>query len=195
MAPQRNGNGKNGRHPQAGGRHKIDWRAAKRAFMRDPTLSYGDIARTFGVSDTSVRNHAAAENWEEAREDFLAELDARERAKDLASLEQRRARTIEVAEKLRDRILGVDLDALDLTAAIRSIPRYAQLEELFAGEATDRISIGEVNEFRQAVLEAVSSVIERVAAGELAPAEARKALAEELQRRATEARESSEAPA
>jgi hypothetical protein len=149
------------------GRTKIDWAAARRYFIRNPECSLADIGRMFGVSDVAVGKHAKAERWDERRNELLAELAAKEEANDLPSLEQRQADTIRVAQKLRRRVLDLPANEVDPTAAIRTIPRYATLEQLYEGEATERIAVGEVEALFGAAMIAFRSVVEEalVAAG------------------------------
>lgn len=148
------------RNPRAGGRPKIDWPAAFAHFATDPTRSYGNVAAKFGVSDTAVRKHARPggdypEGWEVRRAAMVAKATVRLEERAIRALVERQADTIRVAEILRRRALQVEptaqnpdaLDELDLVEAIRHLPAYAKLEQLFAGEATDRFSVVELQEF------------------------------------------------
>lgn len=146
------------RNPRAGGRPKIDWGRAFDLFARDVTISYGDVARTFGVSETAVRNHARRggdfpEGWQGRRADLIAKATARNEERIVRDHAHRRDDNIRVAELLRKRILQLDADdetaisQLDLELAVRTLPQYAKLEELYAGEATDRVAIAEVQDW------------------------------------------------
>ena len=113
-----------------------------------------------------MRKHAHARcsccptPWEELRADAIAKVEARRRIAEIRTLEERQQRTIKVAEKLRDRVLDADAGDVDLTAAIRTIPRYATLEQLYEGEATERIAIGEVQVLLAGILHAARAVLE-----------------------------------
>ena len=151
-----------------GGRPRIDWPAAYAYFESDSRNGFGDVARTFGVSDTAVRKHARpggdfAEGWEARRDATLAEAAAAVRARNLRSIEERNVRTIEVAERLRDLVLDEDTK-IDPNVAARALPRYVQFEQLHAGEATSRVEVGDV----QAIVTAVFTV-----AGRFVPADRR----------------------
>lgn len=141
-----NGNG--------GGRPKIDWGAAFAYYASlGPTRTFPAVARTFGVSDTAVRNHAKAEGWEEKVAALDAEAARRAEAKVVRSLEQRMADTIRVADRLRQIALDEEA-AIDPAVAVRSLPRYVHIELVHAGEATDRVEYAEVEQ-------ALSGLVER----------------------------------
>jgi len=52
------------------GPKKIDWYEARKDYLSDNTLSYEDIAKTYGSSKTAVGNKAKAENWTSLRQDL-----------------------------------------------------------------------------------------------------------------------------
>lgn len=158
------------RHPKAGGRPKIDWGQAFILFAGDPTIGYADIADRFGVSDTAVRKHARpggdyAEGWEERRRQLVAIANGRAEERVVRDLQRRRDDTVRVAELLRRRALLIDpddqvaLEALDVELAIRMLPVYAKLEELYAGEATDRLDVSEVRTVLAVVLRAAGRFV------------------------------------
>jgi hypothetical protein len=154
------------RNPRAGGRPKIDWGAARSLFVSDVTMGLGDVARQFNVSYQAVKKHHRAEcrccprPWDELRAEAVERVEVKRRAQEIRTLEERQQRTIKVAEKLRDRVLGATETDLDLTAAIRTIPRYATLEQLYEGEATERIAVAEVQTLIAGVLHAARMVLE-----------------------------------
>lgn len=41
-----------------------EWTAVRKAFETDPRLSFGDLAKKFGISKQSIHAHAKAEGWE-----------------------------------------------------------------------------------------------------------------------------------
>lgn len=139
------------------GRTKIDWKAARSYFARNPEVSFGDIGRKFGVSDVAVGKHAKAEDWEGYRAEVQAVVDERRRDQDIRSLEQRQADTIRVAEKLRALALADDAD-IDAKTAAQLLPAYAKLEELFAGRATE-ITAVEVHDYLRRLVFAIDDLV------------------------------------
>lgn len=41
-----------------------EWTAVRKAFETDPRLSFGDLAKKFGISKQSIHAHAKAEGWQ-----------------------------------------------------------------------------------------------------------------------------------
>jgi hypothetical protein len=124
------------RNPKAGGAAKIDWAAARTFFLSSPTISFGDVARKFGVTDTAVRKHAGGANgeWRQRRDKMVADAAAKQEIGIEKSYEERQRDTIAVAQKLRDRVLDAPSSELDVNRAAAAIPRYVPLEAEFAGE-------------------------------------------------------------
>lgn len=156
-----------------GGAAKIDWNAARSYFARNVDVSFGDVARRCGVSDTAVRKHARAEGWLAYRAELHAEVARRRHESDLRSLEERQADFVRVAELLRGRVLTIADDPerlaeLPLELAIRELPDYLKLERLIEGEATDRISVPEVREFVTRLAVAVDELLAGIVAAHLA---------------------------
>lgn len=159
-----------------GNRPRIDWGAAFEYFASDPTRSYGDVARKFAISDTSVRKHAKAggdvpEGWDLRRGHLLKRALDKAEGRIVRSLEERQKRTVQLIDKMRNALLDAPAKDFDLVAALRALPRYLHYEQLYAGQATDRPDIGEV----QAVILAVVRV-----AGRHVPREQRDVFLEEL---------------
>jgi hypothetical protein len=157
-------------------RTRVDWGAARARYIAlGPTdRSYANISREFGVSETSVRKWARREDWAALAADADAKAAAKATATAIRALELRQADTVRVAEILRRRALRLeepDGGDVDLELAIRLLPQYAKLEQLFAGEATDRVALAEA----QAVVMAVVRV-----AGKFVPADRREAFLREL---------------
>jgi len=50
-------------------RTKIKWAKALQYYITDETLSYEDVAKTFNVSLTQVKEHGAEENWVQLKEE------------------------------------------------------------------------------------------------------------------------------
>lgn len=155
---------------------KIDWDAAFAYFASDATRSFGEVARKFGVSDTAVRNHAKPGDWLRRRAEMHAQAAANVEQRVMRKLEERQFDTVRVAERLREIALAPEAE-IDLDAALRMLPVYAKLEQLYAGEATDRVALGEV----QIVIQAVVAVAGRWVASELPPAERRAGFLAELE--------------
>lgn len=150
------------RHPRAGGRPKIDWAAARELYASDPTLGFADIARTFSVSTVSVRKHArSGEDWDARRAEVQEAARKRLAGQLIRSIDERAADTVRVAEKLRERILEADTGDIDLVAAIRTLPRFAQLEQLFAGEATTRLDLADAQATVMTIVRILGPVVPR----------------------------------
>lgn len=49
---------------------KIDWFEARKQYLSNTTISYKDIAKTFGVSLTTVEKRAKSEGWVELRQEL-----------------------------------------------------------------------------------------------------------------------------
>lgn len=145
---------------------RVDWDAARAFYIAlgQGNRTYAIIATRFGVSEASVRKWARRQDWPAAAARADIEVARRAEARALKSLEERQAGTIRAADKLRERIERADLEQIDLTAAIRSLPRYAALEQLFAGEATSRVEVAEVQAYVVALV---------TAAGEFVPVDRR----------------------
>jgi hypothetical protein len=152
---------------RGGSRPRADWGAARTYFVRDPQVSYRDVAARFSVSQTSVRKHAHARclccptPWEELRADALAVVEKRRRQAEIRSLEEREADIVRVQEALLSVALRENAD-ITLELAIKRLPEYAKLARLFEGEATDRIESGDV----QHALQETMDVAVRAQAGE-----------------------------
>lgn len=155
-------------------RTRIDWGVAKARYVAlgSDERSYLRIAREFKVSEVTVRKWARRDGWVEAAAKADAESAAKELAKAQRTIEQRNARTVELTEKLRDlAIAKVGVGEVDPNVAVRALPRYVQLEQLIAGEATARVELGDV----QAIVTAVFTV-----AGRFVPADRRAEFLAEL---------------
>lgn len=151
---------------------RADWGAAKARYVAlGPELrSLARIAREYGVTETTVQKWARRDGWYEAAADADAKAAAKAAAAAVKSIEERNIRTIKVAEKLRDLVLDERAE-LDANVAARALPRYVQLEQLIAGEATARVEVGDV----QAIVTAVFQV-----AGRFVPAASREEFLGEL---------------
>lgn len=153
-------------------RTRVDWGAAKAFYVALPPTerSFARVAREYRVTALTVRKHAHAEGWVEAAARVDEDSAAKAMAAALRTIDQRNARTIELTEALRDRALE-KLEEVDVNVAVRALPRYVQLEQLIAGEATARVEVGDV----QAIITAVFAV-----AGRFVPADRREEFLGEL---------------
>ena len=132
---------RDGKHRRnGGGTSKIDWGIAFTYFAGDPTLGAREVAEKFAVSTTAVRTHMRKERWAERRRELLAEATERNRPRIVRSLEARQADTIAIGERLRAIALAEDAE-IDLELAVKMLPIYSKLEQLFAGEATERVDV------------------------------------------------------
>lgn len=149
-------------------RRRIDWVAAKAAFIGDPTRSFSKVARQFKVSVPAVRKHSKAEGWEEAARRFDSE--AEERA--MRAQVKTRDRHVLDALRVRDLSFQQAVDRLTegtLDVKLADLPPIGKYVELLTGEATDRTDIPqqEVREFFALFVHEVTPLIEQGRRGEL----------------------------
>ena len=145
---------------------RIDWGAAKAAYVADPKRSFETVARQFRVSGVSVRKHAHREGWITAAEKFDAETV--ERALKAAGLT--RDQHITRAVLVRDEAFAIGLERLldrTLDVKLADLPAIGKYVELLSGEATDRVELGEVREFVGILLVRVSALVDPSRRGEL----------------------------
>lgn len=66
---------------------KLDWKALKKEYVTDPTLSYADLAKKYGTSKNTVERHASKDKWVKSRQTVgeKAEAKAMEKAVDQLS--------------------------------------------------------------------------------------------------------------
>ena len=115
------------------------------------------VARRFNVSDARVGQIARKDGWDEGARKADERVRARVVTLGVRSRADRLARTIEVSDLVQDyahlKLTAVngalDVDAADkagltLDAALLRIPALFKMAELAAGEATDRVSIADV---------------------------------------------------
>jgi hypothetical protein len=159
-------------------RARIDWGAARAFFVAmDPPRTRAAVARRFGVSEAAVRTHATAEGWDE----LARQADERAAEKALAGAvktrEQRVAQTIRIQDKLLD-FFETNLDAKAADATFTDLERMAKLVELLTGEATDRMSLAEVQGALVLVMRAGPELLEELSAAGLKGDELRRAFRE-----------------
>jgi hypothetical protein len=148
-------------------RPRIDWDAAFAFFCSDPTASFPKVAAKFGVSDTAVRKHAKRDKWDEQRDEMHARAAATLSGTVLRSIQERQADTVRVAERLRAAALAEDAN-VDFELAVKMLPVYSKLEQLFAGEATDRVDIRKVQPVIVAFVTRVARHVPESAKGDFA---------------------------
>jgi hypothetical protein len=132
-------------------RHRIDWVAAKIAFVSDPTRSFGKIARQFGVSDVAVGKHARAEGWQAEAEAFEKIAGERALARAHKTREERVAQALRIVDGLLDEFEAT-LPQKAEDAKASDLPGIVKLAELLAGEATERVDPGQVQQVLAIVL-------------------------------------------
>lgn len=152
---------------------RIDWGLAKATYIAHGPdgRAFNRISREFGVSEMTVRKWARRDKWVEAAAEADNKAAARAALLSVGSLEERNLDTIRVANKARRSVLNEDV-VLEPADALRVLPRLATLEQLFAGEATGRIEVGDV----QAIVQMVFTVAAR-----FVPADARPAFMAEIE--------------
>ncbi len=117
---------------------KYDWTAAWLFFCSDPTITYGDVAKKYGMNVSTVTHRAAREKWSVKRDEILTEIEKNAQDQAIRSMTERHERTILVAEKLRDVILDPNAE-IGVKEAVAALPAYAKLEQLFGGGATENL--------------------------------------------------------
>jgi hypothetical protein len=132
-------------------RHRIDWHAARAAFVADPERSFGKVAREFGISQRSVAKHARVEGWEAEADAFDKRIADNALAKVARSREARVAQTLRIVDGILDEF-EKDLAALAADAKASDLPGIVKLAELLAGEATERVDPGQVQQVLAIVL-------------------------------------------
>jgi transposase-like protein len=128
------------------GRDRIDWAAALAFYVAlDPPRSFARVARKFGVSDTAVRKHAHRENWRAKADAIEAKAEAKALESGLRSREQRIAAVLKTIDVGLDQV-GGDLDKGAQRLGTDRFAEWVKLAELLSGEATDRVSVAELQE-------------------------------------------------
>ncbi len=134
------------------GRRRIDWIAAKLAFVSDPTRSFPKVAREFGVSDTAVRKHGNAEGWEAEAIAFDKRMASRALAKVEKTREQRIAAYLRAVDLGLQKVID-DLVSGNGDAKLSDLPGLMKIAELLTGQATDRVDAGQVQQVLAVVLQ------------------------------------------
>lgn len=143
---------------QRNGRKHIDWDAAEVFYLAlDPgQRTFTRVAHEFHVSKRRVGTVARERDWRDKAAAIDARVAVTAQRRVVRSLEDRQAETIAIADKLRSIALADDAE-IDAAVAIRALPQFAKLEQLFAGEDTDRVGVSEA----QAVIIAIVQVAGR----------------------------------
>lgn len=124
---------------------KIDWAEAQKDYLTDATMSYKDIAEKYGVSSTSVENHARGQGWVELR-NKLGEMSTNKILKKLAN-ERSKAnlrhtksyrKVQEIAEEMLRKLSldladGADVDTGDLKNLSHSLRTAIEGERIALG--------------------------------------------------------------
>lgn len=80
---------------------KIDWPATKVLYVTRDSISYGDIAKKYGVAKSTVVRHATKECWPEKRRKYnerrVRELESRS-LEDRVEAEERQLRTLRITQ-------------------------------------------------------------------------------------------------
>lgn len=126
-------------------RTRCDWGAAKARYVElgPDERSFARIAREYRVTSLTVRKHAHRDGWLAAADE--ADTAAADAA--LAGAIKTRAQRVQDILKITDGLVDHFIDAAASKAADASyldLERMMKLAELVEGEATDRISVAEV---------------------------------------------------
>ncbi|RDI73292.1 hypothetical protein Gocc_2892 [Gaiella occulta] len=146
-------------------RTRVDWGRAKARYVTlgPDERSYARISREFAVSEVTVRKWAKRDGWLEAAADADNRAASEALRAAVRSLADRNTRTVLATDRLRDIVLDPATE-IDPNVAVRALPRYAHLEQLIEGQATNRVEITDV----QAIVSAVF-----VVAGRFVPSDRR----------------------
>ncbi len=182
--------------PLRSGRRRFDYDAAFALYIdQGHSRSYAQVARHFGVSEGAVRRVGNREGWSERLAKLEAQVAVRLEREAVRSIEQRQRQNILVANKCRDTVLDPAVE-LDPSVALRVLPRLAHLEQLYAGEATNRVEVAEIRPLIDAYNDAVVALEELAARVDAGGAKmVVETLDETLRAVAAAARDSREVPA
>lgn len=140
---------------------KIDWAAAYAFWAgQGPARTFASVAERFGISDTAVRLHARKHGWERrvAAVDTKVRLKTDERI--VSDRSARVAKTLELVEEVRTQLLERVRNG-DADLRLADFPALARLEALLEGEATDRVSIPELQDFMLRLVQVSTSFVPR----------------------------------
>lgn len=128
----------------------VDWVAAEAFWLGlDPPRPFSRVAKRFTVSVSRVARVAKRDNWAAKAEEIDRKAAARAQGRIVRSREERVAKVLGIVDGLLDRY-DTNLDGLELRPS--DIPHLTKLAELLVGEATDRMSFGEVQEALSVVI-------------------------------------------
>jgi hypothetical protein len=142
------------------GRPKLDRAEALAYYLADPRRSFADVATAFGVTPQRVSQVAAEDGWRERRVAVQQAAVAAAEARALQSLEERNQETLEVAD-LALRKMAEQLRDPAFRLSGEGFVAIAKLALLIEGEPTDRIEVGEVQQFVRDLLFAVAEFVPR----------------------------------
>lgn len=108
---------------------KINWIAAQKDFLSDPTLRYKDIAYKYGVSLTAVKQRGVNEGWHELRQDLSKK-----------TIQQVETKLIDRNSAINERHATVFRNLQQLAGTKLTIA-YRQVERLINEKGIDNISI------------------------------------------------------
>jgi len=157
--------------PLRSGRRRFDYDAAFALYIdQGHGRSYAQVARHVGVSEAAVRRVGNREGWSERLTKLEAQVAEKLEREAVRSIEQRQRQNILVANKCRDTVLDPSVE-LDPSVALRVLPRLAHLEQLYAGEATNRVEVAEIRPLIDAYNDAVVALEELAARVDAAAAQ------------------------
>jgi hypothetical protein len=140
---------------------RTNWSAARAYFLALPPerRTFAEVSRRFQVSDVRVGQVARSQGWVEAAGEIDERVERRAITMLVRNRAERLARTLEVADRYTDLVLGqiplkadgsVDVAAIPKEAlgridqVVEKMPGLFKMAELAAGEATDRVAISEL---------------------------------------------------
>jgi hypothetical protein len=119
---------------------KINWVKARNEYVSDPTVSYMDIAKRYGVAKKTVESHAKRDGWVNARQKVGDEAESRLEERivdDLAKIDDRHSQTYEVAQAISLELLNMALENIrsekkdakqtGRTYDLRGLPSFQQV--------------------------------------------------------------------
>lgn len=135
-------------HPHNGSRPQINWDAARAWWLAQPPerRTHQAVADRFKVSRSRVSQIAARDRWDDRLVEVLREADKRVIAQAVRSQAELATVQRRIAARLQDRVLEQleGADELELNDGLRRLPGILRLDQLLAGEATDRVDLAEV---------------------------------------------------
>lgn len=128
-------------------RRGTDWNQARDFWLAldPPVRTSAAVARQFGISEARVRFIAKRDGWRDIAADIDAQALERVKERVILSREERNAQFLRIVDLANVRALE-KLTKGELEVRLADLPALGKHAELVLGEATDRVSFGELQE-------------------------------------------------